>query len=182
MGARLPGRSAFLALLLLVPAPSIGTLMAMQIVPGPVGQTLYGLCKLWLLAVPLFWTLLIDKHPLGWSPPRLGGLITGATVGIILSAIILVGFGIVGKQWIDAGHVRQMAEQNGIGSRTTYLAFAVYLVLVNSLLEEYVWRWFVFKKSEVLIPGWPAVPLAALLFTIHHVVALRLQFDWKITL
>jgi membrane protease YdiL (CAAX protease family) len=182
MGVRHPRLSALLALLLLVPAPSIGTIMAMEILPGPIGQTIYGLCKLWLLAVPVVWTLLVDQNQLGWSRPRQGGLVTGAAVGIVLSAFILAGYGLVARRWIDPSHIRQMAEQNGIDSRSTYLAFAAYLVLINSLLEEYVWRWFVFKKTEVLFPNWPAVPIAALFFTIHHVVALRLQLNWTLTL
>src|SRR5262249_16627279 len=158
MGARQPRLSALLALLLLVPAPSIGTIMAMQILPGPIGQTIYGLCKLWVLAIPVVWTLLVDQNQLGWSRPRQGGLVTGAAVGIVLSAIILAGYSLVARRWIDPTHIRQMAEQNGIGSRSMYLAFAAYLVLINSLLEEYVWRWFVFRKSETLLPGWLAVP------------------------
>jgi membrane protease YdiL (CAAX protease family) len=75
-----------------------------------------------------------------------------------------------------------MAQQNGIGSPGIYLAFAAYLTFVNSLLEEYVWRWFVFEQCAVLMPNKAAVPAAALFFTLHHVLALRLQFGWLITL
>ena len=42
--------------------------------------------------------------------------------------------------------------------------------LVNSLMEEYVWRWFVFSKFKVLFGVWPAVVLSAFFFTVHHVV------------
>ena len=47
-------------------------------------------------------------------------------------------------------------------------------------MEEYVWRWFVFRKFEVLLGGKLAVPAAALAFTAHHVIVLAAQFDWPI--
>jgi uncharacterized protein len=180
---RLPSRrSAVLALLLLVPAPSIGTIMAMWILPGPIGQTIYGICKVWLLGLPLFWTVAIDRSKLGWSPPTEGGLGMGAALGIAIGGLILSGYAIAGKRLIDAAHVQHAAQQNGIGSQGIFLAFAGYLALINSLLEEYVWRWFVFRKCEVLLPGMPAVLLAAVLFTIHHFVALQLQLAWNMVL
>ena len=65
MGTADTRRCALLALLLLVPAPSVGTLLAMRVVPGPAGEAVYGLCKGWLLAFPVAWTALIDRGRLG---------------------------------------------------------------------------------------------------------------------
>jgi membrane protease YdiL (CAAX protease family) len=181
MGAIGSRRSAVLALLLLVPAPTIGTLAAMLIAPGPIGQTVYGLCKIWLLMLPLLWTMRVDRNPLSWPYPRRAGLWMGGCLGLVIGGLILSGHSVIGTRWIDVAHVRRMAEQSGIGSGGRYLGFAAYLVLVNSLLEEYVWRWFVFRKCEVIVPSGSAVPAAALLFTLHHVVALGLQFSWRMT-
>jgi membrane protease YdiL (CAAX protease family) len=175
-------RRAVGALLLLVPAPSLGTLAGMWLWPGPVGQTVYALCKAWLLVLPLFWLLRVEKGELSWSPPRPGGLLAGLALGLLIGGAILAAYVLVGEQWIDAERVRQAAGQNGIGSRVLYLAFAAYLILVNSLLEEYVWRWFVFRQTERLLPGWAAVFVSAFFFTIHHVIALRAQFGWGVTL
>ena len=60
------------------------------------------------------------------------------------------------------------------------MVFAIYICTVNAVLEEYVWRWFVYRKSETLLAkaGGGAVVLSALFFTVHHVVALRAQLDW----
>ena len=174
-------RSAFVALLLLVPAPSVGTLLAMRVMPGPIGQAAYGLCKLWLLALPLVWTLWIDRGRLGWSLPRRGGLVAGTVAGVLMAGLILAAYGVAGGRWLDPAHVREAAGRSGLLSPGLYLAFAAYLVLVNSLLEEYVWRWFVFRKCEVLLPGWAAVLASAVFFTVHHVVALRAQFGWAAT-
>ena len=66
---------ALLALLLLVPAPSIGTALAMwvQTTQGTwVGQGAYLLSKLWLVALPLAWLLWVDGGRVSWSPTRKG--------------------------------------------------------------------------------------------------------------
>jgi len=180
--------SALLALLLLVPAPSIGTALAMSVdaTQGTwIGQGVYTLSKVWLVALPLVWLLWVDGRPVSWSPPRKGGLLVGIGIGVVLSAGIYAAYALFGAQLIDPATVRNRAVQVGIASPTTYLSFAVYLILVNSLLEEYVWRWFVFRKCEAALPagrGGTAVVLSALFFTLHHVIALRAQLDWLPTI
>ncbi|MHC4769736.1 MAG: CPBP family intramembrane glutamic endopeptidase, partial [Planctomycetota bacterium] len=57
---------------------------------------------------------------------------------------------------------------------------AVYWCTINSMLEEYVWRWFVSTRCEVLMPRRLAVMAAGLLFTLHHIIALDVYFDWRI--
>ena len=48
-------KPALLALLLLVPVPSFGSAMGLWIAPGAVGETVYFLCKLWILVLPVVW-------------------------------------------------------------------------------------------------------------------------------
>ncbi len=181
-GATAKNRS-LLALALLVPAPTIGVLMAMQIAPGPIGQGFYGASKAWILLVPLLWLLLVDgARPAVSSPLKAKGLALGTSLGVLIAAIIIGGYLLIGKQWIDADAMRAVAERNGLSEQWKYLALAAYLCVVNSLLEEYVWRWFVFHHCAALVRRWPAVVLSGLLFTVHHIFALGLQFDWRITL
>ena len=45
-------RSAWLALALLAPVPSIGVTAALVVAPGPVGQAVFTACKVWLLLLP----------------------------------------------------------------------------------------------------------------------------------
>ncbi len=47
------GRNALLALLLLVPAPSIGVATQLYISPGSFGQLVALLSKIWLLVIPI---------------------------------------------------------------------------------------------------------------------------------
>ena len=50
------------------------------------------------------------------------------------------------------------------------------------MLEEYVWRWFVFRKCELLMGGRLAVPFCAILFTVHHTLALTVWVQWQLSM
>ncbi len=177
---------ALLALVLLVPAPSIGAAAGM-LIPAtagtPVGQAIYIAGKVWLVMLPAVWWLWIDRGKLSWSPLRNGGLGVGVALGLLISAAIFAAYMLFGRDLIDSDQVREAAERSGIDVPWRFLVLAVYLCTLNAMLEEYVWRWFVFRKCEVLVKsGWLAVLLSAALFTGHHVLALAAQFDWLVTI
>jgi membrane protease YdiL (CAAX protease family) len=177
-----PGRAG-LALLLLVPAPSIGVLAAMWgFLPGEIGRAIYVAMKLWALLLPALWWLAVERGKPSWSPPRRGGLGTGLGLGIAMGVAVLAAYLIFGEAWIDELRFREAAAERGMGTRERYMLLAIYLITINSALEEYVWRWFVLSQCEVFLPGRAAVLLAALLFTIHHLLALRAQVPWNATL
>ncbi len=176
---------ALVALLLLVPAPSFGVALSMMIdgTRGTlVGQAAYALSKVWILALPIVWTLWVDRQKLSLSPARKGGFGVATGLGLLIAASIVGGFMLFGQQIIDPVVLREAVQGNGIGTPLRYLGLVVYLTFVNSLLEEYVWRWFVFRKCETLVVGGAAVLCSALFFTIHHVFALKAQMGWTPTL
>jgi membrane protease YdiL (CAAX protease family) len=172
---------AFAALLILVPAPTIGVWAAMIQWPGAAGAAIFLAAKIWLVILPAAWRLLVDRAPLSLSPARRGGFGVAAGLGLAIGAVIVITAAMIGPRWIDEAHVRAMAEQNGIGTPARFLALAAYWILVNSVVEEYVYRWFVFRQCETLAGGAGGALLSAVLFTIHHVVALKVQFDWRVT-
>ncbi|MGE3107015.1 MAG: CPBP family intramembrane glutamic endopeptidase [Phycisphaerales bacterium] len=181
-------RRAALALWLLVPVPTIGALMALWLAPGPIGGAVYAFAKFWLLALPLAWTILIDRQPpLGVvvtpSRTRRGhSLIVGAMLGVVISAGIVGVFLLLRSTFgVNAADLRATATDAGFGSPANYLLFGAYLALVNSLLEEYVWRWFAFRAAASLMPPMIAVPVSALFFTLHHVVVLAAYFPVVLT-
>ena len=70
-------RNAVLALVLLVPAPTVGVLAGMWFLPGMVGQSIYFLSKAWIIALPVLWLLKVDRGRPSWSlvtgwPPETG--------------------------------------------------------------------------------------------------------------
>lgn len=175
-------RRALIALLLIAPIPSLGVIMAMVVAPGPVGKTLFTVAKVWLLVFPAAWYLLVEKGKLSWSPPLRGGLAVGAASGVTVAGIIVVGAWLVGVQTMDLGPLRTEVQEMGLHTALPYLAGAAGWTFVNSLMEEYVYRWFIFHQCAALTKGWVAVITTATIFTAHHVIAVSQYLEPLFTL
>jgi hypothetical protein len=171
-----------LALLLMLPVPSLAVAAGMFWWPeSGVGQTLFLLAKLWILLVPAYWHLRVERQPLSWSPARHGGLAAAFLLGLPIAAAIVGAFVLVRAHgWIDPTMVRERAQLTGLADPRIYLGVAAYWITANSLMEEYVWRWFIFRQFERIAGGRAAVGLSALGFTGHHIIALAAQFDWRV--
>jgi membrane protease YdiL (CAAX protease family) len=168
---------ALIALLLLAPIPSLGVIMAMVVAPGPVGKAIFTAAKIWLLVFPAAWYLLVEKGRPSWSPPHRGGLAVGAASGAAVAGIIVIGAWLVGVQHMDLAPLRTEAQEMGLDTALPYLAGAAGWTFVNSLMEEYVYRWFIFRQCEALMKGPAAVIASAAIFTAHHVIALIQYLD-----
>jgi len=173
---------ALLALLLLVPTPSIGTFFSMVLDLGTLGQMVYALSKLWLVLFPLGWLFFVEKGHWSFSMPNRGGFLTAAIFGIVISIIILLAYRVFASTLIDPELLQQTIQKNQLDVTWRFVALSIYLITVNSLLEEFVWRWFVFKKCEAFLPGFAAVLTSAAFFTFHHIIALRAQMPWTATI
>lgn len=173
---------ALIALLLLVPAPTIGVGCMLHLMPDARGKVVAFICKAWIALLPLVWTRYVDKQPLRFAKPTRRGLKMGCFVGLVLCFAIIDGIWNV-RIWIDVAALRQRAAETGFDNLPAYIGMFIYIITVNSLLEEYVWRWFVFSKCETLLGagrGQVAVALSGLLFTLHHIVALAAWVDWRL--
>ena len=175
---------ALLPLILIVPIPAVSVLIAMS-VPGMKGELpgrlLYLAAKAWIILMPAAWLLFVERGRISFSPLRRGGLGTGAMIGLIIFCTITLAYWLFGRLWIDPTTVRSQVQSNGIGNPLLFLPFVCVLALANSLVEEYVWRWFVFSRCERLISPVSAVVLTAGLFTLHHIVSLRAHLGWDVT-
>ena len=167
-------RKSILALALLVPAPSLGTLAAMVLFPGTLlGMGVFAASKLWLFAFPVVWTRFVDRDRFGISPARNGGFTAGVLWGLALGLPVLLTYLSFGAQLFDLPFFSHKMQGVGLCSLPVYLGGATYWILINSVLEEYVWRWFVYRKCESLVRPSAAVMLTALFFTLHHFIALQ---------
>jgi membrane protease YdiL (CAAX protease family) len=172
-------RRALLALILVGAAPTLSTLLSYSAGDGTISQVIFVLTKLWLLCVPLIWLLKIDRGNLSWSKPEQGGYAMSIGLGLAMSAVMLLAWFLLGDA-IDATLLSDALEPVGLLDPTVYLLATLYWILFNSLLEEYVFRWFLVTKSETLVgSGTPAIMLSALIFVVHHTVALAVfGFPW----
>ncbi len=179
---RVGRRQAVWALLLLVPVPSFGTWMAMVQAEGTTaGQIIFGAAKLWVVLLPLGWLVMVEKRRPAIPRPSARGMPAAVLAGVVIVAVIAAAYWLLGPRWIDAALVRERAIKIGLGHPAVYLLGALYWCTINSLLEEYVWRWFVATRCERLMPRGAAVIAAGLFFTFHHIIGLDAYFDWRVT-
>ena len=167
-------KKALLALLLILPAPLLGITASLYLPllnNLQVGQAIWLFMKVWLILMPVLWLLYIDRGTLSWSPTNGRGVLAGLLWSIPVATVLLGIFWIAKDSLVDP-EAKQKMDALGITSLASFLIFASSMSLANSLMEEYVWRWFVFSKWKVLVGVWPAILLSALFFTVHHVVIL----------
>jgi len=164
---------ASLALLLLVPVPSLGILAVLVFFPGPTGRMLFSMAKVWLLLFPALWYLSVEKGRLSLSPLRHGGTGAGLLLGVFMAATVLAATWFFAAGHIDPSELRLRVEGMGIASPARYLGAATYWIFINSVIEEYVFRWFIGRQCEELTgKKVPAALLSALFFTVHHSIAM----------
>ena len=169
--------------MLLVPAPSIGILAAMVFFPETaLGKIIFIFSKVWLLAFPLLWYLWIDKGRVSFSPARKGGFGVGVFSGLLMSVVILAAYVVLGDYFLDKRVFTEKIQAVGLASVWAYVGGSLYWIGVNSVLEEYVWRWFVVKQSSQLFKPVTAVLVSALCFTLHHIIAVKIFMPWTGTL
>lgn len=140
----------------------------------PWARALYGATKLFTLLWPLLALgfVLHERLPrIRWSPrEHLRAVPLGALAGLLVAALMAgLMLSPAGRLVLESsGAIRAKAQQLGIMEH--YIAFAVFLSFVNSVVEEYYWRWFVYGQLRRILPGWRAHALAGAAFAAHHVV------------
>ena len=113
------------------------------------------------------------------SLPSRDGMAVGGISGIIMSIIIIVMWLLFGDT-LDTDSMISELESTGLTKIRMYIVGMIYWIFLNSLLEEYVFRWFLTIKSiELLGSENRAIIFSAILFTLHHAIALHyFGFIW----
>ena len=109
---------------------------------------------------------------------RLGGapLLRAAALGVGLYGLILGGFFLL-RPYVDFSGIAGSLSENAGVTRENFLAVSVYISFVNSLLEEFFFRGFLFlhlKKQGRL----PAYAFSAGLFSLYHTAMMLGWFPW----
>ena len=172
---------SLLALVLLAPVPTLGIAAALIFWPGPVGRTVFAAAKIWLLVLPIVWHLRVDKGRPSWSPPNNGGLGAGALIGLATAAVIVAACFMIAIPRVDPAMLRGEVSEMGLASPLAFILGAFYWITVNSVVEEYVFRWFIQSRCETLWSRPVAIGVSATIFTTHHVVAMATFFEPSLT-
>ena len=142
-----------------------------------IGQSLFLFGKIWVLFISTVWPLYIDNFKLKFSFSKIRPLMIGAISGIMISLIIFAAYFLLGDILIDPSDIKEMAINVGLGKKTNYIFMAIYWVIINSILEEYVWRFFIVKKASEFLSPLNAVIISSVGFTFHHILATSIYFN-----
>jgi uncharacterized protein len=164
---------AYTPLVAIVPATSIGTIASTFIAPGIVGQTIAICCGIWMVIFPIYWHRVVERQPLDFKLAKSrSSLWVGILLGLGMFGIILGSYYAIGRSWLDLPDLRARVDRMQMNVPLMVFGFGTFQTLVNSFIEEYVWRWFVFQKCEIAFGKRVAVWLSSLFFTLHHVILL----------
>ena len=127
-------------------------------------------------ALPLAFVLLWERRRPWPSRPRRDGLLLGFGFGLAVAVgLLALYFGWLRDSPLlakTATPVLTVLRGFGVATLPGFLALAASLTVVNSLFEEYYFRWFVFGRMRAFMPLPAAVVLSALVFMAHHVILL----------
>ena len=163
---------ALLALVLVGIAPTISILTGFALKAGIIAVIVFIILKIWIFALPSFWYLKIDQQQISWSKPENGGFMVATGLGLGMVVAIVAAYLLLGDL-MDEEMLYLLLEPVGLTVAWKLGLAILFWVFINSVLEEYVFRWFITSKAEMLLTGkWKPIFLSAAIFTLHHTIAL----------
>lgn len=168
--------------------PSILTFAYFVVFAGhPASSPIYGFGKLVQFAFPAVWVFVIARERFQWATlskdkTESHGVLIGTVFGLLIAAATMA----VALLWLKPSGfldepglaIQAKIRDMHIDSPGAYLGASVFYCLVHSLLEEYYWRWFVFRRLKAFLSVWRANLISSLGFMAHHVIVLAMFFGW----
>lgn len=119
-------------------------------------------------------TFRTEKKPLGYAV--LLGIVTG-----LAAVIAILGAYIVFEPLVSNSTIVSNLTSNGI-SKTMFPLVALWLILVNPLMEEFFWRGFVYQRGAQIFSSRMGQRIvlygSGALFALHHTVIVQPWFNW----
>lgn len=169
-------KKIWLALLLIIPLPTLSILYSLEISQGWSGNLVFILSKILMIYIPLYWYFKLEGREFSWSPIKdKKDMLIGLGFGIGMSAAMGIAWLLLGEN-IDRNALKELLEGNGLTNPLIFGSVVIYWVFGNSLLEEIVFRWFIFERFEVKLGSKYALFLSAAAFTLHHTIAMLYMF------
>jgi membrane protease YdiL (CAAX protease family) len=154
--------------------------------PGFLAMLMYAVGKTVQFSLPLAWFLGTQRVRLKVSKPKKSGIGLGLAFGLLTSAAILALYFVIfrGSPLFGDAPARVAAKLALFHADTParFLGLALFLSIIHSFLEEYYWRWFVFRELESSISKRLAIGVSSLGFMGHHVIVLGVYFSLSLAL
>lgn len=169
-----------IAILLVGFIPSASVIFGIEIIENELlSQLFFASCKVWIFLVPTIWYLKVERKPISKKSPTKEGIVWGLITGILMSLIIVITWFLF-NETLDIDGMVDILQSKGLDNINLYILGMFYWIFINSLLEEYVFRWFITtKSSELFRSDVIGIVFSAAMFTLHHAIALHLfGFIW----
>jgi len=166
-------RLAILGLLFVGIAPSVSVITGFAFKAGALAVIVFIVTKIWMFGLPAFWHIYIEKQKFSWSPVKKGGWGMAFILGIGMMLIVWLAYFFLGELMLQPDALKAILDPVGLTVPWKFAAAIVFWVFINSVLEEYVFRWFITSKIEQVVGGkWRSALLSSAVFTLHHSIAL----------
>ncbi len=130
--------------------------------------------KIVVNAIPILWVFGVERERFRVKPPTKRAIVHGLCSGVSIGVGIVAFYFFCFAGHVDVSGLRDRA--GAYGAVNHFFLFAFFLCVFNSGLEEYYWRWFMFRKLRRSMNRPAAVALSAAGFTLHHIVVLAAYF------
>ena len=184
-------RANLRAILFAIVFPSVVTLVYFVVLadqPAVIQQAIYTVLKVIQFAFPAVWVFVIVGKKIRWAGPTKGSVSMGVGFGLLVAGAMLaltlfwlepVGFFDSGsEETTPRAQIREKVTDLGTDSLAKYGALGVFYAICHSFLEEYYWRWFVFKGLRPYTTLGKAIAISSFGFMAHHVIVLGTFFGW----
>jgi membrane protease YdiL (CAAX protease family) len=180
------GRGSKFAVAFALVFPTVVTwlyFIALRDRPAAFQQATYVVSKVIQFSFPLLWIFVFQRHLLQRPRWTSRGIPAGILIGIVVgSAMLSLYWFVLRSSGFFVGPdeaVRAKLQGLGLTLPWKYAAVGAFYALCHSLLEEYYWRWFVFRQLKQLTTVPMAVLISSLGFMSHHVLVLATYFGWE---
>ena len=171
-------RRALMGLTLVGIAPTVSVVTGFGLNAGLLGSLVFIFTKLWMFGLPAFWYLKVGGGVRSSSLPSNGGWMVSTYLGLGMAFVICIAYFVLGDLVIRAEDLAEILEPFGLTVPWKLAVGIVFWIFINSVLEEYVFRWFITSKLEEVVGGtWLPIFLSAGIFTLHHTIALAFFID-----
>lgn len=142
-------------------------------------QWIYTATKILLVIWPLLWLTPLRKIFAKWKPS--GGIFLGIILGVLEASLVLLCTIFIDLSSISVV-VTEKAAAFGVLTPSFYILFAIFFSIFHAMLEEYYWRWFVFRGLLLKMNWKLAAFVGSLAFAGHHYFVLSEFFPLGFTL
>lgn len=132
--------------------------------------------KVLQFVLPLFFILYLQNVQIFatrlWKRSWHWGILSGLLIALVMVFLFHLGVSDTPYARDFATRLYTFLVETNLNSRAGFLMLGAFTAFVHSFLEEYYWRWFVFRALTLRIRLIPAMMLSSLAFMSYHTILL----------